>query len=348
VTLPIDELADRLARYLAARDGLATQVGEVARIPGGASRETYRLKVTRGGATRGMILRRDPESSLIDTDRATEFAAYGAAFRSGVIPVPEPLVLEQDERPLGRPFSLTAEIPGCETNVQLLRPELHAKVSAQKWSILGRLAALDVDRLGVGDQLPAPPLGDTARRELEYWAAVIAKDALQPQPIAEAAIRWLRRNLPPPPPKLALVHGDYRSGNFLFDSEGEIRGILDWEMAHVGDPLEDLAWSFDPLWAWPDAHLAGRLAPRLDAIRIFEAASGLKVDLDVFRWWEVFASLKAAAIWVSSAEDFAHGASKEPILAIAGWLTLDRQNRILVDRLSPVSRRVYTERLERA
>ena len=290
-----------------------------------------------------MILRRDPESSLIDTDRATEFAAYAAAFRSGVIPVPEPLVLERSSDALGRPFSLTAEIPGCETNVQLIPREQLRKVAEQKWSILGRLAALDVDALGVRADVPVPRPERAALRELDYWALVIAKDALRPQPIAEAAVRWLRRNLPPAPPKLALVHGDYRSGNFLFDGDGEIRGILDWEMAHVGDPLEDLAWSLDPLWAWPDRHLAGRLAPRADAIRVFETASGLKVDLDVFRWWEVFASLKAAAIWVSSAEDFEHGATKEPILALAGWLTMDRQNRILVDRLSPHSRRQYTE-----
>jgi aminoglycoside phosphotransferase (APT) family kinase protein len=347
MALPVDELSDRLARYLCERDGVPTQVHDVARIPGGASRETYRLKVTQRATVRGMILRRDPESSLIDTDRATEFAAYAAAFHSGVVPVPEPLVLEEDERPLGRPFSLTAEIPGCETNVQLLRPEHVRKVAEQKWSILGRLAALDVGGLGIGRELPAPRPEATASRELEYWAGVIAKDALHPQPIAEAAIRWLRRNLPPAPPKLALVHGDYRSGNFLFDGDGVIRGVLDWEMAHLGDPLEDLAWSFDPLWAWPDPRLAGRLIPRLDAIRIFEAASGLKVDLDVFRWWEVFASLKAAAIWVSSAEDFHRGAAKEPILGAAGWLTLDRQNRILVDRLSPTSRRIYTEALAR-
>jgi aminoglycoside phosphotransferase (APT) family kinase protein len=347
MTLPIDELAERLGRYLSERDGVPTRVSDVARIPGGASRETYRLKATQGEATRGMILRRDPESSLIDTDRATEYAAYAAAFRSGVIPVPEPLVLEESNAPLGRPFSLTAEIAGCETNVQLLAPALLPKVAEQKWSILGRLAALDVDALGLGAALPRPRPEDAARHELDYWAGVIAKDALHPQPIAEAAIRWLRRNLPPAPPKLALVHGDYRSGNFLFDAAGEIRGVLDWEMAHVGDPLEDLGWSLDPLWAWPDRHLAGRLAPRLEAIRIFERASGLKVDLDVFRGWEVFAALKAAAIWVSSAEDFQRGAAKEPILGAAGWLTLDRQNRILVDRLSPSSRRVYTEALAR-
>jgi aminoglycoside phosphotransferase (APT) family kinase protein len=345
MTLPIAELSERLARYLSERDGVPTEISDVARIPGGASRETYRLKARQRGAVRGMILRRDPETSLIDTDRATEYAAYVAAFRSGVIPVPEPLVLEQDERHLGRPFSLTAEIPGCETNVQLIPPERRRKVAEQKWSILGRLAALDIDALDLRRHFPTPRPEEAARRELDYWAGVIEKDALQPQPIAEAAVRWLRRNLPPAPAKLALVHGDYRSGNFLFDGEGEIRGILDWEMAHLGDPLEDLGWSFDPLWAWPEKHLAGRLAPRLDAIRIFEAASGLKVDLDVFRWWEVFASLKAVAIWISSAEDFDHGANKEPILGAAGWLTADRQNRILVDRLSPVSKRVYTERL---
>ena len=117
-------------------------------------------------------------------------------------------------------------------------------------------------------------------------------------------------------------------------------------MSHLGDPLEDLAWSLDPLWSWPDKHLAGKLLPRLDAIRIFETASGMKVDLDVFRWWEVFASLKAVGIWISSTEDFHNGKSKEPILAAAGWLTTDRQNRILVDRLSPNSQRKYTELLK--
>ena len=345
MTLAIPELSERLARYLAARDGIATEIVDVARIPGGASRETYRLTAVRGGERQGMILRRDPESSLIDTDRATEFAAYGAAFRSGVIPVPEPLVLEEDRAHLGQPFTLMAEVPGCQTNVQLLPPALVPKVAEQKWTILGRLAALDVDAIGITHHLPSPQLDECALREVDYWAGVIRQDALHPQPIAEAAVRWLRRNLPPPAPKLALVHGDYRSGNFLFDGDGDIRAILDWEMAHIGHPYEDLAWSLDPLWAWPDPRSAGRLGTRMDAIRHFERASGISVDLEVFRWWEVFASLKAVGIWISSTEDFERGKTKEPILAMAGWLMTDRQNRILVDRLSPLSTQRYSERL---
>ena len=345
MTLSLTDLTARLEGYLSERNATPTAITDIARIPGGASRETYRLTAAQGGTARGMILRIDPESSLIDTDRATEFAAYSAAYRSGVIPVPEPLVLEEHKAHLGQPFTLMAEISGCQTSALALPPAHTAKIAEQKWSILGRLAALDVDAIGISHDLPKPQLHECALREVDYWAGVISKDAMYPQPIAEATIRWLRRNEPPPPSKLAFVHGDYRTGNFLFDDAGDIKGILDWEMAHLGNPLEDLAWSLDPLWSWPDKQLAGRLIPRLDAIGIFERASGLHVDLEVFHWWEVFASLKAVGIWVSSTEDFEHGKTKEPILAMAGWLMTDRQNRILVDRLAPNSPRRYTEHL---
>ena len=71
----------------------------------------------------------------------------------------------------------------------------------------------------------------------------VDRNELEPQPIIRAAIRWLRANPPPPPERVSVVHGDYRVGNFLYTKEG-IHGIVDWEMAHLGDPLEDLAWSF--------------------------------------------------------------------------------------------------------
>ena len=194
--------------------------------------------------------------------------------------------------------------------------------------------------------MDVPTREDCALRELDYWAGVIAADSLHPQPIAAAAIRWLKRELPRKAEKLCLVHGDYRSGNFLYDQTGTIRGILDWEMAHIGDPLEDLAWSLDPLWGWPERHLAGgsAAAPPRDP----DLASGERHRSsirDAFRWWQVFASIKGLAIWISSTEDFANGTTKEPILAMAGWVMTDRQNRILVDRLSPDSTYRYAEPL---
>src|SRR5947208_9125553 len=107
--------------------------------------------------------------------------------------------------------------------------------------------------------------------QLDYCATVIDDAELHPYPVAHAAIRWLRRHPPQPARKLSLVHGDYRTGNFLYSPDGEIKAILDWEMAHVGDPLEDLAWSMDPLWCWTSPELAGRLLPHGEAVAAWEA-----------------------------------------------------------------------------
>ena len=339
-------LGERLAGYLSRHWGQPVELTAIEQIPGGASRETYRVRVTVDGAERGLILRRDPKTSLIDTERALEYRTYAAIHRTDV-PVPEPLILEEDPQHLERPFSVMSEIPGCESAIgSLALPEfagVRDKIGHNAWTLLGKLAAMDVTQLGVTAFMDVPE--HPAARELDYWAGVIANDAVHPQPVAEAAVRWLRRNLPAPSTRLSLVHGDYRAGNFLFDQSGEIRGVLDWEMAHIGDPLEDLAWSLDPLWGWPERNLAGGLLPRQQAIGIWEQASGISVDRQAFRWWQVFASLKAVAIWISSTEDFFHGESKEPILAMAGWVMTDRQNRILVDRLHPSSAHQYVEPL---
>lgn len=347
-------LRESIERYLARRwpQFENFKITDIQQIPGGASRETYRLAASfrEGGAdtTRGFIFRRDPTSSLIDTNRALEYRTYEAVFPTSV-PVPEPLILEEDPGELERPFSIMAEIAGCETAITNFAvppyAALREHIGMQKWSILGALAKMDPEALGVTRFMDVPTRENCAKRELDYWAGVIAADSLHPQPIAAAAIRWLQRELPPPPKKLCLVHGDYRSGNFLYDTTGTIRGVLDWEMAHIGDPLEDLAWSLDPLWGWPERHLAGGLLPRRRAIEIWRSASGIKFDVEAFRWWQVFASIKGLAIWISSTEDFANGSTKEPILAMAGWVMTDRQNRILVDRLAPDSEYRYAEPL---
>jgi aminoglycoside phosphotransferase (APT) family kinase protein len=193
--------------------------------------------------------------------------------------------------------------------------------------------------------MEVPTRESCAMRELDYWAGVIAKDEIHPSPIVEAAIRWLRRNPPPPAQKLSLVHADYRTGNFLYNPQGEITAVLDWEMAHIGDPLEDLAWSLDPLWNFATPDLAGQLLPHKEAVAHWEKASGLKADPEVFRWWRIFASVKGMGIWISSSEDFHRGASKLPILALAGWLMTDREQRILLDYLSPNSLGVHSRGL---
>ena len=117
---------------------------DLSRIPGGASRETYRFDAEIGGRVRGMILRRDPVGGLIDTDRQTEFLAY-QSFHD-IVPVPEPLVLETQGGLLERPFFIMSRIDGGQVpSVMNLEPYgEHARAIGQElFAILGRIARRD-------------------------------------------------------------------------------------------------------------------------------------------------------------------------------------------------------------
>ena len=325
-------LAQYLAEKLAARD---LTVHDLARIPGGASRETYRFVARYGGRERRLILRRDPTASLIETERSTEYRAYEAFHRLG-LPVPEPVALELGVTALERPFFVMAEVENAFVG-SILAADPYGphrdKIGQQFWSNLGRIAGADPQALGLADFDGAKDVGDCWRHEVARWEKVIDEHEGEPEPIARAAIRWLKRNPPPPAQKIGVVHGDYRSGNFLYDSNGDIRAILDWEMAHLGDPLEDLAWALDPLWSHHDpSHPAGTLT-RADAIAIWERASGLKADPKALAWWEIFASLKGCAIWISAANEYAAGRNDDPVNAFSGWYCLAYHNKVLADRL---------------
>ncbi|MEQ9586491.1 MAG: phosphotransferase family protein [Parvibaculaceae bacterium] len=333
--MKFSELKKGLARYLSDSRAEPVEIQGLLRIPGGASRETWQFDAVFGQQKHGLIVRIDPTESLIETERRTEFAAMRAAFLAG-LKAPEPLDCVEDLQWLGRPFSISVRVPGS-SQLPHLDKGVRDKIGRLKWTILGRLAGLELSALDLGDTFTAPKPEACAPEQLDYWANVLVEDGLHPDPIAAATIRWLRKNLPPPPQKLCLVHGDYRTGNFLCSPDGEITAILDWEMAHIGDPLEDLAWSFDPVWSWEEKENAGLLVPHAEAIEYWEAASGLRVDPDVFHWWRVFVALKGLAIWTSSSEAFHQSVNKNLSHAIAGWFAADRQHQVLIDYLSPLS-----------
>lgn len=344
--MTMDDLAPRIAAYLAHKMPQASQIeiSGVSRIHGGASRETFRLSARWSedgkSKTRPLILRRDPVASLIETERDIEYNAYRAFHPTG-LPVPEPLYLETDLKWLDRPFFIMEQIEGCSAaspfNAEPYGP-LAETLGRQFWTHLGRIAAADPKAIGFDANMGGIAPADCWKRELDKWEKVIDEDELAPQPVARAAIRWLRRNPPPPPPKISVVHGDYRTGNFLFNPEGHIRAILDWEMCHLGDPLEDVAWAADPLWAFQRPDRPGGMIGRAEAFAIWEKESGLKVDPERLRWWEVFNSLKGLAIWISAGKEYQTGANRDPVLAFSSWYCTDVHNRVLAKRLAELSR----------
>jgi len=320
-------LEQQLAQYLNLRLSASgpVQVTAVRRIPGGASRETWAFDATweEGGRTlcRGFILRRDPPASVVVTERDVEFQVMDAAGRAG-IPVPRVLWLERDGRHLERPFFIMERIDGCETSPQALLADptyqqARPRLARRLVEVLAAIHALDWRALGLQEALGPPPSPEEcARREIEKWEGVLERAALEPQPVLRAALRWLRRHLPPPAQRIVLVHGDYRVGNFLYDPQGEIRGVLDWEMAHLGDPLEDVAWACLRPWRWAGDERVGGLLGRDDFCHLYQELTGLPVAAEALRFWEVLGNVKLAAIFLTGARALAEGRSREPILAL--------------------------------
>lgn len=327
-------LARNLETYLTRHFGSPTTIEGLSRIPGGASRETYRFDAIVGGEARPLILRRDPTGSLIDTERGLEYLALQSFH--GRAPVPEPIVLDTQGAELERPFFIMSRVDGgAAASPFTVQPyHDHAQAIGEAFfATLGAIAATNPSGLPLAQAAQTPEPGDCWRVALEHWAKVIDADEQHPQPIVRAAIRRLRRAPPPPATAVRVVHGDYRTGNFLHDGQGTILAILDWEMVHLGDPLEDLAWAIDPLWGhYDDSRVAGMI-PREQALAIWSRTSGLPIDPRALAWWELFSAVKGQAIWTSAAREYRQGGFKDPILAISGWYTARRHDQILADTL---------------
>ena len=333
---------EQVAAYLqhkmpAARD---IAVEKLARIPGGASRETWSFDATwREGETAdappgkgGFILRRDPEAGLLDTERNVEFRVYQALQGTGV-PVPEVFWLETDPAWLERPFFVMRRLAG-ETSPQRLVASAFGgnaeAIARQKIDILARIHGLDWSSSGgLGLDFLGVPEGPAscAEREIARWESIMRAQEMEPQPALDLAIAWLRAHRPVAQ-KIALVHADYRTGNFLVEG-GKIVGVLDWEMVHLGDPLEDVAWVCLRSWRWAGDARVGGLLLREEFYRRYEAASGLLVDAEAVRFWEVLGNLKLAVIFLTGARSFAEGRSKDAVHAFTAHLNPEIEAEIL-------------------
>ena len=336
------DVPERFKSYVIHRmpEASDVEVNLVGQIFGGASRQTYslELKYTLKGEQRSrrVILRREAETGLIDTNTAHEYKAF-KAFHGTDVPIPEPLWHEEDKKWLDQPFVVIEEITDCEAAPNMINQwpynEVREKIGHQFCKIMASIASTDPADVGLHNKLEVPAPDACWKKELDYWENDLNKNELEPQPLVRAAIRWLRKNPPPPAQRISVVHGDMRIGNFLYNEAGTIRGILDWEMMHIGDPLEDLGYSLNPLWTWDEQGFMGFMLPRDQAVTLWEEASGLKADPDALHWWEVMASVKSVAIWVSSAKIYADCTNMDPIIAFAALWAGDIQQRALLKQM---------------
>ncbi|MCB1667494.1 MAG: phosphotransferase family protein [Porticoccaceae bacterium] len=313
------------------------EIANLHRLPLGASRETYRFDVNycdENGHTQTekLILRRDPPASLVDSDRRHEYESYRAIYGHG-IPVPKMILLEEDSSHFDGAISIAEDLRGFHNSeYQLQTPEWKNRlphIAEQFWARMGQLAAIDIDTLELGFMRPSTRQ-TTAELELNYWADKLDQNHVDAEPITQAAIRFLRRKLPESS-KLSMVHGDFRAGNFLYDDNGDIQAILDWEMSHIGDPLEDLAWSLNRTFCFGRDDNRSGLAPKAVALDIWQKASGIAVDPEALRWWEIFTCVKAQALWSSAAKVWQEGTNRDVIQCYAAWWLRNAQDKAILE-----------------
>jgi aminoglycoside phosphotransferase (APT) family kinase protein len=279
--------------------GVPAHVDALRRLSGGASRETWSFDAVAADGTRhGMVLRRDPGAHAGQSDRATEFALLRAAADAGV-PVPRVRVLLEPDDGLGHGFVMD-RIEGETIPRRILRDDEYAGARPRLAEQCGRVAAAI-------HRMPVTSLPGLARQgaaeQLQQYRGLLDTFA-EPHPTFELGLRWLEARVPPARATPALVHGDFRNGNFVVGPDG-IRAVLDWELAHVGDPVEDLGWLCVKSWRFGNADAIvggfGALDALLDA---YADATGWRPDDDAVRFWIGLGTLKWGIICIGQA--FAH------------------------------------------
>ncbi len=233
-----ENLSELLVAALEPVLGPGLTIDRLAREPGGASRETWSFTAHPDhGAARRLILRRDPAGTP-QSGLRLEGALLLAARREGV-PVPEVLVVGDENAALGAGSLIMAFVEGETIPRRILRDDALAEARRHLAARCGEVLAA-IHRIPPLD-VPGLPAGDP----VEQLRAIVDRLG-QPHPAFELAFRWLGENRPPRTAQ-AVVHGDFRNGNLIVGPDG-IRAVLDWELAHLGDPLEDLGWLCVKAW----------------------------------------------------------------------------------------------------
>jgi aminoglycoside phosphotransferase (APT) family kinase protein len=174
------------------------------------------------------------------------------------------------------------------------------------------------------DAFDRPPDGSSegVLWAINGWRRVWEEDAVEAVPLVTLAYHWLRENAPPID-RVSLVHGDFRAGNFLFDPEtAEITAMLDWEMVHLGDRHEDLAFLMSPLFEETDEDgqvLVGGLCRREALIADYQRLSGLPVDEDRLGYYRVFTAWRSVIITLATAARCVMGAKTHQDIRVA-WI----------------------------
>src|ERR1035437_6490740 len=297
------EVADALGRALGGR------VEDFRRLSGGASRVTSSFDlIDDAGARHRLVIQQDRgDGATRNGAVSTEAALLEAAHRAGV-PVAE-VVASGEGEGLGARWLVVTRVEGETIPRKILRDPEWEEACRLLTAQCGRaLAAIHAIAPGsVPDLSATDPLAEP----------LPLLDALgEVRPALELGVRWLPAHRPDGGPRVT-VHGDFRLGNLMVGPDG-LRAVLDWELAHVGDPLEDIGWLCAPAWRFGGAGRVGGFGELSVLLEAYEAAGGRTIDPTDVVWWEAHATMKWAVVCGLQVSAHLSGSTRSVELAAIG------------------------------
>ena len=290
--MSIDVTVKGISAFLSEAWGTSVDLGDVSPASAGARRRNVLFTAHRDGEALPLVATIIHDAGLQIMTVETETATLKLAEDAGVA-VAHVHAVCADPAYVGGPFFVTTQIPGETVGRQILRlvdstPGLGAKIASDLGASFAKLHSVDPNL--AHPALERPPLGKTAVDAALVHVRAQIDLLLQPSPVFELAYAWLDAHRPSSE-RVTVVHRDCRNGNIIVGPDG-LRAILDWEVAHIGDPMEDVAWMCVRMWRFRNDGLeVGGFATRDDLRAGYEAAGGTWDDASFF-WWKLYSTLR--------------------------------------------------------
>jgi len=296
----------RLGEHLSAKAGSLIEIETFERRSPGFSWITYSFVARdRSGRRRKLILRVGPPNGLFAPYSVLPQVYALQSMANSRVPVPGLVSYSEEGEGLGYPFFICEHVAGDVAAPWLgsgASEEHRSRIVVQFIDILAALHTADwqhlplrllVDGITPGERVERAPLAE--------WRALISRPLNRYYPLLDWAGHWLDANCPAPP-RMSIVHGDYRIGNFL-ELDGRITAILDWELTHIGDPHQDLGWALVPTFNGGSRKMYG-VMERGAVIDRYQNAAGIALSSRSLAYYEAFAFYQMAAIQICGIHAF--------------------------------------------
>jgi len=322
----VTETVERFQGWLAERlDATDLQIEDFRQHTEGFSWHTFTMgaKWTSDAGesmSRGFAFRVEPPDGVnAPYDVREQFVLNSALHGKTALPVPEAYWLEESPEPLGMPFYVMERMPGTvptpwDRDVFASADDRH-EIGRQFVGLQADIHQVDWRQIGLESLAAGNSPQECAEAEVQTWADYYAASVLVEVPIIRLAIGWLRANAAWTD-TLVLVHGDFRIGNFMVD-DGRISCMLDWEYAHIGDPLQDLAFTNLRLFRGRSPLVSG-LIDQHEYLERYTDLTGIPVDPDVLKFWTVVSLVRAADVYVRGCSVFEQGRTDDLRMARMG------------------------------